>query len=79
MPSLVVVGVNDELVDSGRCARVGRGVPAARFVEMKGANHFFWAKYDPLDSHRLRLPGRGPLTRAGDVWSRSEVSRTSAF
>ena len=49
MPSLVVVGVNDELVepDDARawCETVG-----ARFTEMKGANHFFWAKYDDLSA-----------------------------
>jgi uncharacterized protein len=49
MPSLVVVGVNDELVEPAEARAWADGV-GARFVEMKGANHFFWAKYDALSS-----------------------------
>jgi alpha/beta superfamily hydrolase len=47
VPVLVVVGANDENTPPARaqewCDAVG-----ATFVELKGANHFFWAKYDDL-------------------------------
>ena len=49
MPSLVVVGVNDELVAPAD-ARTWAEATGARFVEMKGCNHFFWAKYDALSA-----------------------------
>ena len=49
MPSLVVVGVNDELVDPAD-ARAWCDAVGVSFTEMKGANHFFWAKYDALSS-----------------------------
>ena len=49
MPSLVVVGVNDELVDPAD-ARAWCEAVGVRFTEMKGANHFFWAKYDDLSA-----------------------------
>jgi len=45
--TLVVVGANDELVAPGDCRRWAEGTGAV-FVEMPGANHFFWARYDPL-------------------------------
>jgi alpha/beta superfamily hydrolase len=47
MPALVIVGVNDELVDPSEARAWAEGV-GAQLVEMKGANHFFWAKYDTL-------------------------------
>jgi len=47
MPALVIVGVNDELVDPSEARAWAEGV-GAQLVEMKGANHFFWAKYDNL-------------------------------
>ena len=46
-PLLIVVGANDELV-SPRDAEAWALATGARFVEMKGANHFFWAKYEAL-------------------------------
>lgn len=48
-PALLVVGVNDELVEPSRVQEwaIEHG---AEFHEMKGANHFFWAKYDDLTS-----------------------------
>jgi alpha/beta superfamily hydrolase len=47
MPSLVVVGANDELVDPASARSWAEGV-GAHFVDVKGANHFFWGKYDAL-------------------------------
>ena len=47
MPALVIVGANDELVDPS-AARAWAEAVGARYIEMKGANHFFWAKYDAL-------------------------------
>lgn len=44
---LVVVGANDELVDPGDAAGWTRAA-GGRFVEMPGANHFFWGKYETL-------------------------------
>lgn len=46
-PVLVVIGANDAQVSPGR-AREWAAAHGATFVEMKGANHFFWAKYDDL-------------------------------
>jgi uncharacterized protein len=46
-PLLVVCGENDELVDPSGCAAWARAA-GARYVQMRGANHFFWAKYDDL-------------------------------
>lgn len=47
VPTLIVVGANDDLVDPASCRRWAEQA-AARFVEMPGANHFFWARYEPL-------------------------------
>lgn len=47
MPALVVIGANDELVDTAE-ARSWAEAVGAHYVELKGANHFFWAKYDAL-------------------------------
>jgi alpha/beta superfamily hydrolase len=46
-PLLIVCGKNDDQVapDAVRAWATGAG---ARYVEMPGANHFFWAKYDDL-------------------------------
>ncbi|MEA2452438.1 MAG: uncharacterized protein QOG04_1148 [Actinomycetota bacterium] len=46
-PLLVIVGANDELVDPTEAAAWTAEV-GGRFVEMKGANHFFWGKYEAL-------------------------------
>jgi alpha/beta superfamily hydrolase len=48
-PVLLVVGANDELVEPQR-VRQWATDHGASFNEMKGANHFFWAKYDALTS-----------------------------
>ena len=46
-PVLVVCGVNDEQVSPAECRRWAEET-GATYEEMKGANHFFWAKYEPL-------------------------------
>lgn len=46
-PVLLVIGANDELVDPARAEGWAKEHDAD-FHEMKGANHFFWAKYEPL-------------------------------
>lgn len=48
-PVLVVIGANDALTSPAR-ARAWADEHGASFEEMKGANHFFWAKYDDLTS-----------------------------
>ncbi len=47
VPTLFVCAENDELVDAAACAQ---WVETARadIVTLKGANHFFWGKYDDL-------------------------------
>lgn len=47
MPTLFVVGVNDDLTLPEDCARWAEAA-GVDFLEMKGANHFFWAKYPNL-------------------------------
>lgn len=47
-PLLFVCAVNDDLVDLADCRAWVEGVPRAEMVELPGANHFFWAKYDDL-------------------------------
>lgn len=44
---MLVCAANDDLV-SPADARAWAASTGARFEEMKGANHFFWAKYDEL-------------------------------
>lgn len=46
-PVLVVVGANDDLASPARAREWAEG-HGATFEELKGANHFFWAKYDDL-------------------------------
>jgi alpha/beta superfamily hydrolase len=46
-PILVVCGANDEQVSPAAC-RTWAETAGARFLEVKGANHFFWARYDSL-------------------------------
>jgi uncharacterized protein len=46
-PVLVVCGSNDKLVPPDECREWARTV-GADYVEVPGANHFFWAKYDQL-------------------------------
>ena len=47
VPTLLVVGANDEQV-SPASSRGWAEATGARFVEMPAANHFFWARYEPL-------------------------------
>lgn len=47
-PVLVVVGVNDKQVEPAEVRGWTRSVAGATFVEISGANHFFWALYDRL-------------------------------
>lgn len=46
-PVLVVCGANDKQVPPEEC-REWAGAVGAEYVEVPGANHFFWAKYDQL-------------------------------
>jgi alpha/beta superfamily hydrolase len=46
-PLLIVCGANDELIEPHE-AEEWTAAAGGRFVLMKGANHFFWAKYDAL-------------------------------
>lgn len=47
-PLLVVCGANDRVVDPADCRSWAGGVEAASYVEISGANHFFWARYSTL-------------------------------
>ena len=47
-PLLFVIGANDKNVSPDECRTWAKELPAASYVEMKGANHFFWGKYDDL-------------------------------
>ncbi|MDQ3964220.1 MAG: alpha/beta hydrolase [Actinomycetota bacterium] len=47
VPLLVVAGANDTTTDPGK-QRAWAEANNARFLALKGANHFFWAKYDDL-------------------------------
>lgn len=48
VPTLFVCGSNDQLVNEEDARAWIEQVPAARLVVLKGANHFFWGKYDDL-------------------------------
>jgi alpha/beta superfamily hydrolase len=48
-PALVIVASNDDLVPAGDAAEWAREA-GVEITEVKGANHFFWAKYDALAS-----------------------------
>lgn len=47
LPTLFLVGANDDLTLPGD-ARAWSEAASVTYSEMKGANHFFWAKYDKL-------------------------------
>ncbi|MEA2460251.1 MAG: Alpha/beta hydrolase domain, partial [Actinomycetota bacterium] len=47
VPLLFVVGANDDLVAPAAC-KAWTDEVGATFLEMKGANHFFWGKYEHL-------------------------------
>lgn len=46
-PTLLICGANDDQVSPGDCREWAQQT-GARFEEVRGANHFFWAKYEPL-------------------------------
>jgi alpha/beta superfamily hydrolase len=50
VPLLFVCGGNDTVVSPEDCKTWIDAVPAGRYVEIAGANHFFWGRYDPLCS-----------------------------
>jgi uncharacterized protein len=50
-PILVITGANDNQVSADACQRWAGAIPTARYVEVPGANHFFWAKYEALARH----------------------------
>lgn len=47
VPLLVVIAANDEQIDPGE-QRAWVEAAGAQFVEVNGANHFFWARYETL-------------------------------
>ncbi|MQA98883.1 MAG: hypothetical protein GEU78_01090 [Actinobacteria bacterium] len=47
-PILVVCGERDEQVSPADARAWAESVPTARYVEVRGANHFFWGQYDRL-------------------------------
>lgn len=47
-PLLVICGVNDEQVSVDDCRAWAEMVAGTEFIEMRGANHFFWGKYEDL-------------------------------
>ena len=49
-PLLVVGAANDRQVDPAGIRAWAEAVEGARYVEVSGANHFFWAKYDQLST-----------------------------
>ena len=49
IPTLVVVGANDEQISVPRC-REWAEHQEATFNEVPGGNHFFWAKYDDVSA-----------------------------
>jgi uncharacterized protein len=54
VPTHLIVGINDDLVDPDDCEQWALEAGASCEV-MKGANHFFWAKYDKLVSYVATL------------------------
>lgn len=47
-PVLVICGANDAVSSPQDCKSFAAGLSDGRYVEVPGANHFFWAKYDDL-------------------------------
>ena len=47
-PLLLVCAANDDLVALDDCRSWSQGVASTDLVELRGANHFFWAKYEDL-------------------------------
>jgi alpha/beta superfamily hydrolase len=54
-PLLVVAGANDDQISPAECRSWAQRVKGAQYVEMAGANHFFWGKYDALASTVTRF------------------------
>jgi alpha/beta superfamily hydrolase len=48
VPLLVVCGARDEVVKPDECRAWIQPVEAATYIELQGANHFFWGRYDDL-------------------------------
>lgn len=48
VPLLFVCGRNDAVVAAADCRRWIEAVEASDLVEIEGANHFFWGRYDQL-------------------------------
>ena len=46
-PTLVVCGANDDQIPPAECRRWAEEA-GARYEEIRGANHFFWAQYEPV-------------------------------
>jgi uncharacterized protein len=46
-PILIVCGANDDQVSPAHCRRWAESA-GANYAEVKGANHFFWARYESL-------------------------------
>lgn len=46
-PTLVICGANDDQISPAEC-RAWAERAGVRYEEVVGANHFFWAKYEPL-------------------------------
>ena len=47
-PALVVCGANDKQVSPADCRAWADAVEGADYIEVPGANHFFWGKYEQL-------------------------------
>lgn len=47
-PLLIVCGANDRVVEPAACRSWAEAARAAKYVEISGANHFFWARYQSL-------------------------------
>jgi alpha/beta superfamily hydrolase len=54
MPTHFIVGINDDLVDPDDCEEWAQTAGVSCEV-MQGANHFFWAKYEPLAEEVTRF------------------------
>jgi uncharacterized protein len=50
VPLLFACAANDTVVSSRECKAWIDAVPAGRYVEIAGANHFFWGRYERLCS-----------------------------
>lgn len=44
----VICGERDEQVSPAACREWAEACPTATYVELRGANHFFWGQYDKL-------------------------------